>query len=221
MNNLEYNEAINLDKRSFIVTYFSVLKREHLILFTFFIRNDHNIIYIKLCRFIFLVCTDMALNVFFFSDETMHKMFLDYGKYNFIQQIPQIIYSKIISQLIEVFLCFLSMTDKYYYEIKNLENDHKNRIFKITKCIKIKLTFFFVFTLLMFLFNWYVITCFCAVYINSQIAFIKDSISSFVLGILSPFFIYSIPVSLRVISLRVQKYNLSCLYKLSDIIPFF
>ena len=221
LNNLSFNKAIELDKRTFITIYWSVLKREHLIIFTFFIRNDHNIIYIKLCRFIFLVCTDMALNVFFFSDETMHKMFLDYGKYNFIQQIPQIIYSKIISQLIEVFLCFLSMTDKYYYEIKNLENDHKNRIFKITKCIKIKLTFFFVFTLFMFLFNWYVITCFCAVYVNSQIAFIKDSISSFVLGILSPFIIYSIPVSLRVISLRLQKYNLSFLYKLSDIIPFF
>ena len=46
----------------------------------------------------------MALNVFFFADETMHKMFLDYGKYNFIQQIPQIIYSTIVSQLIELLL---------------------------------------------------------------------------------------------------------------------
>ena len=58
------------------------------------------------------------MNVFFFSDETMHKMFLDYGKYNFIQQIPQIFYSTLISKLLEIFLCFLSMTDKYYYEIK-------------------------------------------------------------------------------------------------------
>ena len=75
MNNLEYNEAINLDKRLFIPTYSSVLKREHLIIFTFFIRNDHNIIYIKFCRFIFLVCTDMALNVFFLLMKQCIKCF--------------------------------------------------------------------------------------------------------------------------------------------------
>ena len=78
LNNLEYNEAINQDKRNFMEIYWSLLKREHLIIFTFFIRKDHNIIYTKYSRFIFSICTDMALNVFFFADETMHKMFLDY-----------------------------------------------------------------------------------------------------------------------------------------------
>ena len=34
----------------------------------------------------------MTLNVFFFEDETMHKLFLNFGKYNFIQQIPHMIY---------------------------------------------------------------------------------------------------------------------------------
>ena len=38
----------------------------------------------------------MALNVFFFSDDSMHKLFINYGKYDFFQQIPQITYSTII-----------------------------------------------------------------------------------------------------------------------------
>ena len=67
---------------------------------------------IKYSRFIFLLSAGMAMNVFFFSDETMHKMFINYGKYNFIQQIPQIIYSTLITKLLELLLCFLSMTDK-------------------------------------------------------------------------------------------------------------
>ena len=58
------------------------------------------------------------MNVFFFSDDTMHKMFLDYGKYNFIQQIPQTVYSTIISNLIEIILCYLSLTDKLFYQMK-------------------------------------------------------------------------------------------------------
>ena len=104
LNELEYYEAIKLDKRKFHQIYWSFLMREHLILFTFFSCNDYNIIYIKFARFIFLVCTDMAMNVIFFSDDSMHKIYLNYGKYNFIQQIPQIIYSTIISQLLELFL---------------------------------------------------------------------------------------------------------------------
>jgi len=146
---------------------------------------------------------------------------LDYGKYNFIQQIPQIIYSKIVSQLNEVFLCYLSMSDKHYYQIKNLDYNSRYKVFNIIKCIKIKLAFFFIFTFIMFIFYWYAIACFCAVYVNTQLAFIKDSILSFILGLLYPFVLYLFPVLLRIISLRAKKSNLLCLYKISDIIPFF
>ena len=221
LNNLEYDLAIKLDKRNFLETYLSILKREHLIFFTFLIRNDYNIVSIKFARFIFLLCTDMALNVFFFADETMHKMFLDYGKYNFIQQINQIIYSTLVSQLIELLLGYLSLTDKHFYEIKNLDNKNKYKVFQIIKCIKIKLSFFFLFTFIMFFFYWYAISCFCSVYKNTQIAFIKDSISSFGLGLLYPFVLYLFPASLRIIALRASKFHLICLYKLSDVIPFF
>ena len=163
----------------------------------------------------------MALNVFFFSDETMHKMYLDYGKYNFVQQIPQIIYSTIVNQLIELLLCYLSLTDKHYYQIKNLEIKKKEILMKILKLIKIKLTIFYIFTFIVFLFFLYVVTCFCAVYENTQIAFIKDSVFSFVLGLLYPFILYLFPAVLRIISLRYMKGKLSCIFKLSDIIPFF
>ena len=221
LNNLEFEEALKLDKRSFISTYWSTIRREHLILFTFFVRNDYNLVFVKYTRFIFLICTDMAVNVFFFSDETMHKMYLDYGKYNFIQQIPQIIISTVVSQILEVFLCFLSMTDKHFYEIKELKYENRYEVFKIIKYIKIKITFYFIFTFLLFAFYWYAIACFCAVYPNTQMAFITDSISSFILGLLYPFVLYLFPTTFRIISLRAKKSNLSCLYWLSDIIPFF
>ena len=221
LNNLEYNMALKLDKRSFTSIYWSILLREHLIIFTFFVRNDHNLVYVKFSRFIFIVCTDMALNVFFFADETMHKMFIDYGKYNFYQQIPQIIYSTIVSQLIQAFLSFLSMTDKHFYAIKKLPYDSKYKVFEIIKCVKIKLTIYFIFTFLMFAFYWYTIACFCAVYPNTQLAFIKDSISSFASGLLYPFFLYIFPSLLRIISLRTTKCRLSCLYSMSYVMPFF
>ena len=66
LNDLEYNEALNLDKRSLFQIYWATLRREHLIIFTFFNCNDYNLLSIKIARFLFLLCTDMALNVFFF-----------------------------------------------------------------------------------------------------------------------------------------------------------
>ena len=222
LNELEYDEAILKDERTFVKTYLDILCREHKIIFTFIICNDYNLIYIKYARFIFLVATDMALNVFFFSDDSMHKIFLNYGKYNFIQQIPQIVYTTIISQLIEVFLCYLSLTDKHIYKIKNLtKNSEKSVINKIIRCIKLKLINFFVFTFIFFGFYWYIIASFCSVYQNTQITFLKDSLFSFLLGLLYPFVLYLIPTALRILSLRQSKYNLKCIYKLSDIIPFF
>ena len=182
MKELDYEEAVKLGRRTFIQIYFATLKREHIILFTFFSWNDYNLFYIKLARFIFLISTDISMNIFFFSDDSMHKLFLNYGKYNFIQQIPQIVYSTIISQILEVFLCYLSMTDKYIYRIKNLKYTSKDAI-RIFKCLNLKLLFFFGFIFIMFTFYWYSVSSFCAVYENSQITFIKDSFLSFFLGI--------------------------------------
>ena len=162
------------------------------------------------------------MNVFFFSDDSMHKIFLNYGKYNFIQQIPQIVYTTIITQLIELLICFLSLTDKHIYTIKNLNTSFdKSTVMKILKCIKIKLAFFFIFTFIFFCFYWYIVSAFCSVYQNTQIIFLKDCLISFLLGLLYPFLIYLIPSALRILSLRKSKYKLKCIYKLSDIIPIF
>ena len=221
LNELSYEEAVIYDQRTFLKIYLALLKREHRILFTFFVCHDYNLVYVKLSRFIFLLTTDIAMNVFFFSDVTMHKQFLNYGKYNFVQQIPQIIYSTIVSQIIEVFICFLSLTDKHIYHVKNFELNGKNKklILEEFKCIKIKLIFYFIFTFIFFCFYWYAVAVFCAVYYNSRSAFIKDSFVSFLLGLLYPLILYMFPSAFRLCALKFK--NHACLYKLSDIIPIF
>ena len=221
LNNLEYEDILKLGHRKFYQIYWSILKREHLILFTFFSFDDYNLLSIKFARFIFLVCSDMALNIFFFSDDTMNKIFLTYGKYDFIQKIPQFIYTVIVSQLLEVLLCFLSLTDKYVYKIKRSKNKSFDTVKKIYKIIKIKLCFFCVITFILFIFYWYIITTFCAVYKNTQIIFIKDSIISFITGLIYPFILYLFPSSLKIICLKNKDNNLKLLYFLSDIIPIF
>ena len=222
LNELEFEKAKKLDKRSLFKIYWQTLQREHLIFFTFFNCDDYNLLSVKVSRCVFLMVGDMALNVFFFSDDSMHKLFLTYGKYDFMQQVPQITYSTIISQIIEVFLCYLSLTDKYIYEIKSNLIDGKTRnIKKIIKCLHIKLFIFFIYILIFFGIYWYIISVFCGVYRNTQIVFIKDSIISFLISLIYPFVLYFVSACFRVCSLRCSKNGIKCLYNFSYAIPLF
>ena len=76
---------------------------------------------------------------FFFSDGTMHQIYLNYGRVNYLNQIVSIIYSSLIPAIINNILKLLSLTEKDILRIKN----HKgSKIIKMAKevenCLKIR-----------------------------------------------------------------------------------
>ena len=220
---MEYSAACKYDKRPFLKVYWSVLMREHIILFTFFSWNDYNLFYIKVERFLVLMCTQLAMNGLFFSDASMHKA-TKTDDYNFVQQLPKIIFSLITTHVIEVVLCFFSMTDKTIYKIKELAKNKQSEEITLDeiKCMKRKLIGFYVFTFLLFLFYWYFISAFCAVYQNTQKIFLLDSFISIVVQFIDPFFIYCFTTLLRHLSMaKCSNQKMEFLYKLSDLIPIF
>ena len=222
LNHMGYFDASDLDKRSFLRTYWSIILREHYVMFTFVSRNDYNLFYIKIERFFILICTEMTMNGMFFVHETMYKK--QTGDTSFAQKIPQIIFSLLVSHAIEIILCYLGMTDVHYYEIKALPKKEKNdqRIFDILKCVKRKLIGFFIFTFLVFLFHWYFISAFCAVYQNTQLIYLRDSAISILVSLIDPFVIYAFTCLLRTISLlKCCRKKLCCFYKVSELIPIF
>ena len=224
LNGLDYKEACELDKRGFCLTYWSVLMREHLLLFTFFSCTDYNLFYIKFERFITLFCIEMTFNGLFFVHESMHRKYVEQEELTFVQKLPQLLFTLIISHIFEVILCYFGMTDTYIYLIKDIPNSAKKgkKVIEIMEKMKKKLIGFFIFTFLLFIFNWYFISAFCAVYQNTQIIFLKDTAISFLSSMTDPFMIYGGTVFLRYISLmKCCKNKLGCVYKLSDLIPIF
>ena len=229
LENLKYEEAIKIDKRTFIRMYLSKIKRQHIIMFTFCSENDFNLIYVKFARFAFEICTNIAMNALFFSDESMHKIYLNYGKYDFVQQIPQIIYSSLISQIFDLLISFLILTERQMNTIiglkekeieKNIKEIEKNikEIERINKCIKIKFILFFSITSVLFAFYWYFISAFCAVYENTQITFLTDFITSFFAEFFYPFVIYYVLAFFRKISLKDKdKKRLNILYIIGNL----
>ena len=167
----------------------------------------------------------MAFNVFFFSDESMHNIYVSGGENDFIGQLAQMVYSTIVSQILQIFINYLTMTDIHYYELKELKKENKinnKEGISVIKCIKHKLIAYHISTFILFLFFWYTASAFCSVYANTQRIFVTDSYTSFFMGLVYPFALYLAPTTLRFISLKAKKNkNLKFLYSLSDKVPFF
>ena len=61
----------------------------------------------------------------------------------------------------------------------------------------------------------YYVVCFCAIYKNTQIHLIKDTLVSFALSMIYPFFSFLLPGILRIPSLSNKNNKRELLYKLS------
>jgi hypothetical protein len=217
MNNLEYEIAVIIDKRTYFQYYFSLLKKKQLLLFAFYPNNDYNLTAVKISLLILSFSLYFTINGFFFNDTTMNKINKDHGKYNLLFQIPQIFYSTIISTIINIILKWLSLSEKqilhikkekYYFNAKKISNS-------IIKCLKIKISIFFILSFLLMLFFWYFISCFCAVYNNTQKILIIDTLISFGLSMIYPIGLNLIPGFFRIPALKDKEQNKIYLYKLS------
>ena len=220
LNTLKYNEALEIDKRTFCQFYNSILKTNHLLIFTFCRKNDYNSKIIKIFLFFFSFALYYFVNALFFSESTFYQIFMDEGTYNFIYQIPQILYSSLISSIVNLIIKTLSLSEKNILEIKKekkIEN-FSEKSNEILKYLYIKFKLFFILSFLFTLFFWYYLSCFCAVYKNTQYHLIKDTLICFGLSLIYPLGLYLIPAVFRISSLRNKKKNSECLYNTSKFI---
>ena len=219
LNSLIYKKAIKLDKRTYFQYYFSLLKVGNLLVFSFYINNnDYNVQIIKMFLFFFFFSLHLTINALFFNDANIHQIYLDEGSYNFLYQIPQVIYSSLISAIITIIIKYLSLSEKNIVEMKKTKKAKKLKMKekKLIKTLKVKFALFFIFAFILLLLFSYYITCFCGIYINTQIHLIKDSLISFGLSLIYPFGLCLIPGIFRIPSLRDKKKDKIKLYNFSQ-----
>ena len=213
-----YEQAIKIDKRGYFNYYCSLLRRKQLIIFTFYTYNDNNSKIIKICLFFSFFGLYFVVNALFFNDSTMHRIYEDQGIFNFIYQIPQILYSMLILSVINTIVTYLSLSEKNIIEIKREKYNFQEKAEKIKKFLKIKFIIFFCLLFILLILFWYYISCFCAVYKNTQIHLIKDTLISYGLSLFFPILLCLIPGIFRIYSLRAPKQNRKCIFKFSQIL---
>ena len=145
----------------------------------------------------------------------MHQIYIDSGAFNFVYQLPEIIYSALITAVINLIMTNLGLSQDNIINIKKSKKEDKVGIIQeeLNK-IKNKSILFFVISYILLFTFWIYLGCFCAVYKNTQTHLLKEVSSSFASSLLTPFFVNLLPGLFRIPALNNNK-NRSCLYKFS------
>jgi hypothetical protein len=213
LNYLNYEEALLYDKRTYWSYYISLLKTNHPVLFAFYPYKDYNIKIIKLDLFLQSFAIYFAMNTLFFNKSSIHKIYEDGGAYNISYFIPQIILSFIISFFISDVIKYLFLSERNILELRYDINLTYEKIINIKRCLKVKYILFFILSQIFLIVFWYYLSSFCAVYQNSQVYLIKNTLISFALSLLFPIIINFFTSLLRLNSLKNK--NKKCIFKIS------
>jgi len=218
INNLSYNLAIRNDKRTFCEFYISLLKTKHNLINSF-CNNDYNSKIIKIDLFFIGFAIEYLVNALFYDDDTMHEIYQSKGDFDFLYQLPITIYSYLISMILSNALNFLALSSDAIIDLKqskskiNILNRAKIVVYKLY----VRVILYFIVCFLFSLFFWYYISMFCVIYRNTQIHLLKDTLLSFGISLIFPFFIYLVPGFLRIYSLSDNKNKRECLYNFSKL----
>ena len=218
MNDLSYDLALNYDKRSYCQFYISLLRVKHNLIYSFYNYDDYNSRIIKIDLFFIGLIMDYAVNALFFNDETMHKIYIDKGLFDWETQIPITIYSFLISTILNKPLSLLGLSNDSIIAFKHLKNiGIKKKRKKLIFCLKLKFIFYFFISFIFLLFFWYYISIFGVVYKNTQYHLLKDTLLSFALSLFYPFITCLLTGLFRITSLSNPKNKRECLYNFSKI----
>ena len=204
-NNIINNNINEKEKRNFFQMFWLMFKSDYDFINNFvnsliYIREGQ-IYSIKLMIYFKSLIISLVSTIFFYTDDTMHKIYINNGKYKIINQLPNILFSYSLSSIFSIIFGKLVFIPN---EVKDKDNIQK---FK-NKCI-----YFFTISFLLELFSWYYVSCFFAVYQNTKKYVLKD----FLLGRLLNLIIYIIKSLL--ITLR-EKYNKNIILKLCQCIKY-
>ena len=219
MNSFSYEEALKHDFRTYSQFYISLIKTKHIFVFTFFKIEDFNSQIIKIYIFLFTFYINYTVSVMFYTDSTMHKIYIDKGTFDFTYQLPQMIYSLLISILLKTILNILGLYGSNILELIKCEKEKiEINILKTSKKIKCKIILFFIITYLLLFLFWVYLGCFCSVYKNTQVHLILDVLSSFLISFIIPFIIYLFPGIFRILSLKDRNKRSPLLFKFSKLL---
>ena len=221
LQDLDYEEALIYDKRTYFVMYWDFLVDSQIILGTFCTDNHLDLFVIKLSFFICTFQISFFLNALFYTDDYISDAYHNDGVLDFFSGLPKSIYSFIATLITTNLLRMLSSSKSELIQVIKQKGKYNNYVnivnIKLSKLQK-KLIIYFILVYLLGTFFLYYVTLFCSVYRYSQKYWFFGCLESFgmdsLVGLISCVFL----ALCRYIS--IEK-HLKCLYIFVNIISTF
>ena len=197
-----------------------MIQISNIIINTFCRCGDFNLFSIKLGLLLFLFPLNLTFNALFFTSKEIQSIYI--SKLSDItidwKNLTRSFSSSIISSIILIFLKLLCLTHHSIRKLKkeiNIE-DARQKSDGLLNCVKLRICIYYIFSLIFLILFGIYVSCFCAVFENTQLLLIETMIFSWILSLLYPFAICFFTAIFRKCSLR-NKGN-SCCYKINKIL---
>ena len=221
MNELPLKRALKYDKRGFCAYYGNILTFSHIILNVFFRFNDYNLFIVKLGLLFMTYPINLTFNIFFYTNKSIKLSYMksmdDISM--FWSNIANTIYSSILSMTLLIILKFICLTHnslKVFRKFKDVNYARKKSVC-VLRCVKIRVTIYFILSLAFLLIFGFYNLCFCAIFENTQVELIKSTLTSWLISLLYPFIICLITSFFRKMAFKFKN---RVLYSINQLMQF-
>ena len=222
LNELSFDAAKLFDKRHFCKYYCFMIKLDHIIINTFCRCGDYNLFTVKLGLLLFLFPLNLTFNAFFFTSKEIKSVYIyklsdiSVNWKNLVRSFS----SSIFSSIIFIFLKLLCLTHNSIRQVKknkSIEGTKKQSV-RILRCATFRIFLYYLFSFIFLIIFGFYVSCFCAIFENTQLLLIETMIISWFLSLVYPFIICFLTTIFRRGSLTCGKRGISCCYRINKIL---
>ena len=221
IQDMDYEEALIKDKRSYLKMYWSFLVDSQIILGTFCTENYLNLFVIKLSFFLCTFQISFFLNALFYSDDYISDAYYNDGVLDFVSGLPKSIYSFVATLITTNLLKMLSNSKSELMKIIREQSKNKDYLLLIDaklRKLRNKLIVYFILIFSLGLIFSYYVSAFCSVYIYSQKYWFYGCLESFAIDSIVAVIIC---IFLAIMRFMALKKRIKYFYTISSIISIF
>ena len=213
---MEYDDAIKYDNRTFCEYYWDRLKDKQIIINTFCNKENLKPITIKIILLLLNIELYFVVNGLFYSEEYISGLFYSNEEETFFsflkRSIERLLYTTVVGVIVESLIEFIFLDENRIKRIFKREKDNfvhlKFEIFQIIRNIKKRFIIFIILCFIIALFSWYYANCFNNAYPGIKTEWVKSSIVIMVIMQILPIITGFIESILRTLSFKCKSETL-------------
>ena len=223
LDDLDYDDAIKEDKRSFCEFVSERLKEKQIIMNTFYYKENIRPITIKIILLLLNIDLYFIFNGLFYNEKYLSELFRSNEEENFFSFLPRsisrFIYTTLVGFIIGIIIDCIFIEESKVKRIFLRERDKpveiRYEISMIITSIKKRYYIFIFLCLFISIFSWYYVICFNTVYPGVKMEWIKSSISIIIIMQILSIIIILLEAILRALSFH---YKSEKLYKFKKLL---